>query len=131
MNIVKAWLKIIKTTKNAQTILASIDILAGRLHNTCGGTIAGSKCLRCKARGLKRKDWNILDPVPCPTRLIYSKRDQSKLYSDLQYQAALDAYDMGFVTRADIKRYCYCILNREGKNDRTNSRVSEKASSEN
>ncbi len=59
------------------------------------------------------------------------KSAQSKLYANPNLQPALDAYDMGFVTRADIRRYCYVILNREGKNDRTNSRISEKASSEN
>ena len=127
MNIVQAWLKIIGNAKNAQTILASIDILAGRNHLECGGTVAGGKCLRCKARGLKRKDWNVQDPAPCPSRLIMGKRAQSQLYANPNLQPALDAYDMGFVTRADIKRYAYEVI----KNDRTNSRVSEKASSEN
>ena len=110
MNIVKAWLTIIGTKRNAQTILASIDILAGRKHFKCGGTVAGGKCLRCKARGLKRKDWNLDDPPPCPSRLIMGKRAQSILYANPNLQPALDAYDMGFVTRADIKRYCYEVM---------------------
>ena len=45
---------------------------------------------------------------PCPTRLLFDKTTQGSLYR--VHTAALDAWDQGFISRADVARYARLIL---------------------
>jgi hypothetical protein len=111
MNIVNAWLYLIGTPQRARRLIAGLDSLTGRLHKKCGGLIAKGRCAKCKAKDLfNQKNWTLASPPPCPTSVLFSRDRQGRIYGDGELRPALDAWDQGFVTKADIRRYCQHII---------------------
>ena len=109
MNIHATWLYLIGTPQRAKRLLDNDEVLRGRVHKACGGTVAGRRCMRCKKKGLLDVEIRTMSVPPCPTRLLFDKTTQGRLYP--RHTKALDAWDQGFITRADVIRYARLILN--------------------
>lgn len=111
MNIVQTWLFLIGTPQRARRLIAGLDTLTGRLHKKCGGLIAKGRCNKCKGKDLfNQKYWTLASPSPCPTSVLFSREVQGNVYADPTMRVALDAWDQGFVTKADIRRYSQYII---------------------
>lgn len=111
MNVINIWLYLIGTPQRARRLIAGLDTLTGRMHKKCGGLIAKGRCAKCKAKDLfNQKYWSLATPPPCPTSVLFSRAVQGAVYADPTMRAALDAWDQGFVTKADIRRYAQHII---------------------
>lgn len=49
------------------------------------------------------------EPCQCPTTVLFGANVARKLYVDPVTRPALDAWDTGMVSKADIRRYCLDI----------------------
>lgn len=84
VNTIQLWLEIIATRQNAEKLRLRVD-------------------------GLKSPKLDPLfgpEPPLCPTVILYGSEKSNRLYCDPKYRPALDAWDQGFVTPSDIRRYC-------------------------
>src|SRR5258706_5035266 len=45
----------------------------------------------------------------CPTTVLFGAETSRRLYSDPDYRPALDAWDTGEVSKADLRRYCQWV----------------------
>lgn len=51
------------------------------------------------------------EPAMCPTVALFGVKEAAKLYADARLRPALDAYDTGEITKADLRRCCTEIIN--------------------
>lgn len=49
------------------------------------------------------------EPPQCPTTVLFGLTISQRLYADPATRPALDAWDMGSITAADIRRLCLSI----------------------
>lgn len=54
-------------------------------------------------------------PAMCPTKLLYGDKESQKFYLNAEFRPALDAWDNGEVTVADIRKICRQIEASNGK----------------
>jgi len=83
-NIVGTWLCLIGTAENARRLRARID-------------------------GLKAPPFDALfgvEPRQCPLTVLYGAEASRKAYADPKWRPALDAWDIEYVTAADLRRWC-------------------------
>lgn len=87
MNVIRAWLTLIGTPERARKLRARLD-------------------------GLKPPELDPLmgpEPAQCPTTVLFGAEVSRKLYTDPRFRPALDAWDTGEVSKADLRRYCQWI----------------------
>lgn len=87
MNIVAAWLYMIGTPERARRLRARVD-------------------------GLKPPQLDPLfgpEPPQCPLTVMFGAEVSRKAYLDAKLRPALDAWDSGYTTAADLRRWCYEI----------------------
>jgi hypothetical protein len=84
MNIIATWLYLVGTNERARKLRARIDTLEPPpLDKTFGP-----------------------EPPQCPTTVLFGAAVSRALYVDKRTRPALDAWDNGYVTRADLRRWC-------------------------
>jgi hypothetical protein len=86
-NIVGIWLKLIGLPERARKLRARLDSLASPELDKLFGP----------------------EPPQSPETVLYGAETSRKLYIDPDYRPALDAWDMGSVSKSDLRRYCRWI----------------------
>jgi len=84
MNIIQTWLYLIRTPERARK-------------------------LRSRIGGLKPPPLDALfgpEPAQCPLTVLDGAEASRRAYANPQFRPALDAWDTGYVTPADLRRWC-------------------------
>lgn len=92
MNSISAWLYIIGTRERAKKLLKVLDRLPGETH--------------------AKDDFLGVDVVyapMCPTQILFGAKEAGKIYADPQLRQALDDWDSGALSRADIRRFAQWV----------------------
>jgi len=106
-NVVQTWLRIIGSTRNAQRLLDKRAFLDGRHHRDCRALVLGRFCMSCRH---EVDDVYIVEPRPCPAVVLYGVGEMCRLYADAASREAMDAWDEGFVTKADVLMWARHII---------------------
>lgn len=94
MNVVQTWLFLIGTPERARKLRLRVDGLVRPPLDESFGP----------------------EPVQCPTTVLFGAEVSRKLYALSRHaRAAMDAWDMGEVSKADIRRWCSIIEKGEYK----------------
>lgn len=83
-NVVGTWLYLIGSAENARKLRARIDGLKPPPLDPMFG----------------------VEPKQCPLTVIYGAEMSRRVYADPSLRPALDAWDIGAVTAADLRRWC-------------------------
>jgi hypothetical protein len=89
MNTVQTWLYLIGTRERANRLYRQVDLL----------TVPEPRENEPDPPTAKR----------CPTTILFGKEIANALYVDRRVRPALDAWDTGQITAADIKGFCTWI----------------------
>lgn len=84
MNIIAAWLYLVGTPENARKLRSRLD-------------------------GLKSPPLDALfgpEPKQCPLTVMYGAETSRRAYANKNLRPALDAWDTGYVSVADLRRWC-------------------------
>jgi hypothetical protein len=88
MNIIQTWLYLIGTPERAKKLHLRVDGLISPPLDEMYGP----------------------EPVQCPTTVIFGADISRKLYTrNPDARKAMDAWDMGSVSKSDIRRWCMLI----------------------
>lgn len=87
MNIVMTWLYLIGTSERARKLRLRVDGLVSPPLDELFGP----------------------EPLQCPTTVLYGAQTSRRLYLDSRTRPALDAWDTGEVSKADIRRWCIVV----------------------
>lgn len=107
MNPIAGWLYLIGTPERAKKLRKRLDFLRPMpLVDQHMGQMVCNQCERRYPKGTKVCPH---EPKQCPTAAMYNNRVSQKLYANPELRPAMDAWDSGLVTPADILRYCLYI----------------------
>ena len=84
MNVISCWLYLIGTPERARKLRLRVDGLVSPPFDESFGE----------------------EPPQCPTTVLFGAEISRQLYTDPLTRPALDAWDTGYVTKADIRRWC-------------------------
>lgn len=84
MNIIQTWLFLIKTPTQAKKLRLRLDTLKAPPLDEAFGP----------------------EPKQCPTTVLFGIKESQRLYANPAIRPALDAWDQGYVTPSDLRRWC-------------------------
>lgn len=84
VNTIQTWLFLIGTPERARKLRLRVDGLSSPVLDEAFGP----------------------EPNQCPTTVLFGADISRKLYADPSTRPALDAWDTGSVSKADIRRWC-------------------------
>lgn len=84
MNVIETWLYLIGTPERAKKLRLRVDGLESPPLDEKFGP----------------------EPAQCPTTVLFGAVTSRSLYVNPLYRPALDAWDTGMVSKADLRRYC-------------------------
>lgn len=84
VNIISTWLYLIGTAERARKLRLRVDGLVSPPLDELYG----------------------MEPVQCPTTVLFGAAVSRRLYVDPVTRLALDAWDTGIVSKSDIRRWC-------------------------
>ena len=84
MNIVACWLYMIGNAQNAKRLRQRVESLKPPVLDPLFGP----------------------EPPQCPLTVLYGAEASRQAYASPELRPALDAWDTGYVTAADLRRWC-------------------------
>jgi hypothetical protein len=84
MNVIQTWLYLIGTPERAKKLRLRVDGLSSPPLDEAFGQ----------------------EPAQCPTTILFGANISRRLYADPMIRLALDAWDMGTVSKGDLRRWC-------------------------
>lgn len=87
MNVIATWLRLIGTPERAKKLRLRLDTLSSPPLDPAIGP----------------------EPIQCPTTVLFGAKASQSLYANPDIRPALDAWDMGHVSKNDMRRYCLAV----------------------